>query len=106
MTLKSVRDLEVICPHPKMLHASYIVGGVIVPELHDMYIGRLPKVVTPAWVTNTSSFALVIDYIHYSGSFEILQVKVKCLFCSFPRAQNKHYSERNGQINVSFMYCS
>ena len=49
----------------------------MVPELHAMRIVCLLKAVTPAWVTNTVSFTLKIDYIHYSGSFEVLQAKVK-----------------------------
>ena len=57
----------------------------------------------------TASFLLVIDYIHRSGSFEVLQAKVKCLLSvgsarPVPRALNKHYSARGGPINVSFMY--
>ena len=31
-------------------------------------------------VRNTVSFTLVIDYIHYQVSFEVLQAKVKCRF--------------------------
>ena len=75
MTLRSVRDLEVICPHLKLL-------GTMVFELHDMRIVCLLqlRVVTPSWVTNTVSFLLVINYIHHSGSFEVLQAKVKCRF--------------------------
>ena len=62
-----------------------------------------------AWVTNTIPFLVVIDYIRYSSSFEILQAKVKCLLSvgparPAPRALNKHYSARGGSINVSFMY--
>ena len=87
---------------------SYIVLGSMVPELHDMCIVCLVKAVTPAWVTNTVSFTIAIDYIHYSGSFEILQAKVKCHLSvgparPVPRALNKHYSARGGPINVSFM---
>ena len=48
-------------------------------ELHDMRIVCLVKAVTPAWVINTVPFTLVIDYIRYSDSFDILQAKVKCL---------------------------
>ena len=78
-------------------------------ELHDMRIFCLLKAATPAWVTNTVSFTLVINYIHRSGSFEVLQAKVKChlsvgLARPVPRALNKHYSARGGPINVSFMY--
>ena len=83
---------------------SYIVLGSMVPELHDMRIVCLLKAVTPAWVTNTVSFTLKIDYIHYSGSFEILQAKVNVFYRPVPRALNKHYSARGGPINVSFMY--
>ena len=47
--------------------------------------------------------------IHHSGSFEVLQAKVKCHLSvgtarPVPRALNKHYSARGGPINVSFMY--
>ena len=64
---------------------------------------------TPAWVANTVPFLLPIDYIRYSGSYEILKAKVKCLLSveparPVPRALNKHYSARGGSINVSFMY--
>ena len=81
----------------------------MVPELHDMRIVCLLKAVTPAWVRNTVSFTLVINYIHHSGSFEVLQAKVKCHSSvgparPVPRALNKHYSVRGGPINVSFMY--
>ena len=74
-----------------------------------MRIVCLLKEVTPAWVTNTFPFLLVIDYIHRSGSFEALRAKVKCLLSvrparPVPRALNKHYSARGGPINVSFMY--
>ena len=69
----------------------------------------LLKAATPAWVTNTVSFTLLIDYIHHSGSFEVLQAKVKCHSSvgparPVPRALNKHYSARGGPINVYFMY--
>ena len=57
---------------------SHIVVGLIVPELHAMRIVCLLKEVTPAWVTNTASFTLLIDYIRHHGSFETLQAKVKC----------------------------
>ena len=78
-------------------------------ELHDMRIVCLLKAVTPAWVTNMVPFTLLIDYIHHSGSFEVLQAKVKCLLSvgpvrPVPRALNKYYSARGGLINVSFMY--
>ena len=78
-------------------------------ELHDMRIVCLLKAATPAWVIITNSFTLVINYIHRSGSFEVLQAKVKCHLSvgparPVPRALNKHYSARGGPINVSFMY--
>ena len=78
-------------------------------ELHDMRIVCLLKAVTPAWVINTASFTLKIDFTHYSSPFEILQAKVKCLLSVGParpvtRALNKHYSARGGPINISFMY--
>ena len=81
----------------------------MVPELHDMRIVCLPKAVTPAWVTNTVPLLLVIDHIHLSGSFDILQAKVKYHLSVGParpvsRALNKHYSARGGPIYVSFMY--
>ena len=80
----------------------------MVPELHDMRIVCLLEAVTPAWVTNTVS-VITIDYIHHSGSFDILQAKVKCPLSVGPsrpvlRALNKHYSSRGGPINVPFMY--
>ena len=88
---------------------SYVILGSMVPELHDMRIVCLLKAVTPAWVRNTVSFSLAIDYIHHSVSFEVLQAKVKCHLSVgparlVPRALNKHYSARGGLINVSFMY--
>ena len=88
---------------------SYIVLGSTVFELHDMRIFCLLKAATPAWVTNTVSFTLVINYIHRSGSFDILQAKVNCHLSvrpvrPVPRALNKHYSARGELINVSFMY--
>ena len=61
----------------------------MVPELHDMRIVCLLKAVTPAWVTNTVSFTLKIDYIHYSGSFEILQAKVNVSYRSGPRVRSR-----------------
>ena len=61
----------------------------MVPELHDMRIVCLLKAVTPAWVTNTVSFTLKIDYIHYSGSFEILQAKVNVFYRSGPRVRSR-----------------
>ena len=52
---------------------------------------------------------LITNYTRYSGSFEVLQAKVKCLLSvapahPVPRALNKHYPARGGSINVSFMY--
>ena len=78
-------------------------------ELHDMRIVCLLKAATPAWVTNTFPFLLVIDFIHRFGTFEVLQAKVKCLLSvgparPVPRALNKHYSARGVSIHVSFMY--
>ena len=78
-------------------------------ELHVMRIVCLLKAVTPAWVIYMVSFTLVINYIHHSGSFEILQAKIKCHLPvgparPVPRALNKHYSARGGSINVSFVY--
>ena len=95
MTLRSVPDLEVICPHLSLLYAK-------------LYPSLL-RAVTPAWVINMVSFTLVMNYIHHSGSFEILQAKVKCHLSvgparPVPRALNKHYSARGGSINVSFVY--
>ena len=43
-----------------------------------MRIVCLLKAVTPAWVMNTDPFTIAINYIRYSGSFDILQPKVKC----------------------------
>ena len=79
MTLRSLNDFEVICPHPSCYKPSYIVLGFMAAELHAMRIVCLLKAVIPAWVTNTVQFLLVIDYNCHSGSFEILQAKVKCL---------------------------
>ena len=78
-------------------------------ELHDMRIVCLLKAVAPAWVTNMVLFLLLFDYIHHSGSFEVLQAKVKCHLSigparPVPRALNKHYSARGVSIDVSFMY--
>ena len=88
---------------------SYIILASTVPESHDMRIVYLLKAFTPAWVINTVSFIITIDYIHHSGSFEVLQAKVKCLLSvgpvrPVPRALNKHYSAHRGPIIVSFMY--
>ena len=57
----------------------------MVPELHDMRIVCLLKAVTPAWVTYTIPFLLVIDYIHHDGSFEILQAKSNVIYQAGPR---------------------
>ena len=89
---------------------GYIVLGSMVHELHEMRnLRHLLKAVTPAWVTNTVSFIIAIDYIPHSGSLDILQAKVKCHLSvgparPVPRALNKHYSPRGGPNNVSFMY--
>ena len=82
MTLRLVRDNEVICAHPKL--TSYMFQGSGVSVLHDMRMVCLCKMVALAGVTNTSSFSLVIDYIHYAGSFEELQTNVKCLLSVGP----------------------
>ena len=89
--------------------SSYAVLVSNVPELQARRIACLLKAVTPAWVTNTVPFLLVIDYIHRSGSFEVLQAKVNCHFSARPAspvapALNKHYFTRGGLIIVSFMY--
>ena len=81
----------------------------MVPELHARRIVCFFKAVTPKLVTNTFPFWLATDYIHHSGSFEVLQAKVKCLLLvghagPVPRALNKHYSALGGPNNVSFMY--
>ena len=60
-------------------------------------------------VTNMVPFTLLIDYIHHSGSFEVLQAKVKCHLSvgparPVPRALNKHYSVRGVSIIVFFTY--
>ena len=88
---------------------SYTLLGLMVFEFYDMRIFCLLKVVTPAWVTNTVPLTIAIDYIHHSGSFEVLQVKVKCPLLvgpalPVPRALKKHYSAPGGPINVSAMY--
>ena len=81
----------------------------MVTELHDIRIFCLLKAATPAWVINTTPFTIAINYIHHSGSFDILQAKVKCHLSvgparPVPRALNKHYSARGEPIYVSFMY--
>ena len=113
VTLRSFRDLEVICGPPKLLHTrpSYTVLGSMASQLHDMHIVCLLKAVTTAWVITTVPFLLAIDYICYAGSFEILQAKVKLLLSvgpvrPVPCALNKYYSARGGPINVSYMYFS
>ena len=83
----------------------------MIPELHDMRIFFVLKAVTPAWVTNTVLFSLAIDYIHLSGSFEVLQAKVKChstvgLARPALHALNKQYSSCGRPMNVSFIYCT
>ena len=88
---------------------SYIVLGLMVPELHDMCIVCLLKAVTPAWVANTASFILKIDYTPHFDSFEILQVRFKCHLSigpvrPVPRALTKQYFARGGPISVSFIY--
>ena len=103
MTLKSFVLIQ-SCYMP-----NYIVFVSMVHELHAMRIVFLLKSITPAWVTNTILFSLVIDCIHHHGSFEVLQAKVKCPLSvgparSAPRALNKYYSARGGPINVYFMY--
>ena len=80
---------------------SYVILVSMVFELHDMRIVCLLKAVTPAWVANTVPFLLSIDYIRYSGPFEVLQAKVKC---HLSVRLNKHYSARGVSIDVSFMY--
>ena len=60
----------------------------------------LLKAATHTWVRNTASFLFVIDYIHRSGSFEILQAKVK----GHLSTGSARYSARGGPIIVSFMY--
>ena len=110
MTLRSFFDLEVICPRPKLLYATLYHSRVISSRVTcAMHMVCLLKAATPAWVTNTVSFLLAIDYIHHSGSFDKLQAKVKCHSSvgparPVPRVLNKHYSARSGSINVSFMY--
>ena len=75
----------------------------MVPEF-----GKL-SAVTPAWVTNTVSFLLVIDYTRFCDSFEVLQATVKCHLSvgparPAPRVLSNDYFRRGGPINVSFMY--
>ena len=91
--------------------ARYTVLGLLNPELLDTCIFGLLKAVTPAWVTNMVSFTLILDYIHCSGSFEVLQPKVKSRLSvrpvrPVPGDLNKHYTARGGPIIVSFMYIS
>ena len=103
MTLKIIVVIQ-SCYMP-----SFITLGSTVPEVHDVRIVCLLKAVTPEWVTNTVSFTLKICYIHHSGSFEVLQAKVKCFLSvgpvrPVPRVLNEHYSARGGSVNVSVMY--
>ena len=88
--------------------SSYTALGSMVFELHDKRMVCFFRAITPAWGTNTVPFSLVINYIRSSGSFEILQVKVKCLSSvetarPVPRALNKHYSAAGGPITVSIV---
>ena len=88
---------------------KYIVLESMVPELHDVPMVCLLGALTPAWVTSTVLFSLVLDYKQHSGMFEILPANVKCLSSVgparlVPRSLNKPYSARGGPINVSFMY--
>ena len=51
------------------------------------------------WLCTTVPFLLVIDYIRYTGSFDILQAKVKCHLSvgparPVPRALNKRLASR------------
>ena len=75
MTLRSARDLEVIPTRPKLLYATFFGSESMVPEIHDIHIVCLLKVVTPEWVINRISFALVV---------EVLQVKSKLFFSREP----------------------
>ena len=61
----------------------------MVPELHAIRIVCLRKAFTPAWVTNTFPTLLIIDNIDHSGSFEILQAKVKCHLSVGPRVRSR-----------------
>ena len=70
-TLRSTRDLEVISIRPKLLHAKFFGSESVVPVLHDIRLVCLLKVVTPEWVINRISFALVV---------EVLQAKSKLFF--------------------------
>ena len=81
----------------------------MVAALHDMRMVWLLKAVTPTWVKNTVPFLLVLHYIRYSCSFEVLQAKVKSFLSvgtarPVPRAMNKPYSSRGGPIIVSSLY--
>ena len=58
-------------------------------ELHAMRIVCLLKAVTPAWVRNTVSFTLQIDYIHHSGSFEVFQAKINVIYRLGPRVRSR-----------------
>ena len=76
MTSKSFLPIQSCCM------PIYFILGSMVPELHAVRMVCLLKAVTPAWVTNTVSFSLVIEYIRYHGSFEALQANVKSLIRS------------------------
>ena len=78
MTLKLIALIQ-SCYMP-----CYVILRSIVFKLHDMRIVCLLKAVTPVWVTNMVPFTLLIDYIHHSGSFGVLQAKVKCLLSVGP----------------------
>ena len=109
MILRSSRDLEVIRCYPILLHAKLYHPRVNGLQVTDMRMVCLLGAVTPAWVTSTVPFLLVIGYIRYSGSFEILQAKVKCHISvgparPVPRAFIKQYSARGGSINVPLVY--
>ena len=69
---------------PSCYMQSYIVVGSIGPELHAMRMICLLRAATPAWVINTTPFLIAINYIRYSGSFDILQAKVKRLLSVGP----------------------
>ena len=88
---------------------SNIVLWSIGPKLHAMRMICLLMAATPAWVINTIPFTISINYFRYSGSFDILQAKVKRLLSvgpvrPGPCALDKHYSARGGPIYKSFMY--
>ena len=81
------------------------------PALHNMRMVCCFKVVNRGWVTNTISVMLVIGYVQYGCSLEILQPKVKFLIsaalaCTVPRTSNKHYSARNEPIDIPLIQFS